>query len=506
MNVLIVLGHPRTDSLCGGLARAYREGALEAGLEVRELALGDLEFDPHVRVEEPSDQRLEPDLREARAALRWADHLALFYPNWWGTMPALLKGFFDRTLTAGFAFSFYEEGEGAGHEKLLEGKTAELIVTMDTPGWVYRFIQRRPGTNAVKRATLDFVGVRTTRTTAFGPVRESTPDQRQAWIERARGLGRSLTDGPEPTRTAVRRRLSTWLGALRLQFYPMAWVAYTVGALAATGSSAVLATAAYWIGLCFLCFLEAATVLHNEYADYETDRVNTFAGPFTGGSRVLVEGDLSFAEVRAGIVAALVLAGTFGVAAAVLGDGATLAVGGVALALSVLALGYTLPPLELSYRTLGELDVAATHTIGVILLGYVLAGGAWTDPRPWLLGLPFFLAVLPSITLAGVPDLEADRHAEKETIAVRFGVEGAATVAKVTTLAAAGLAITFERLSVVDAYGPLLYATIPHALLVYWLVRTRLDGASGPRRIDGLMIASLTYLFWFGVVPLLELL
>ncbi|WP_255170623.1 NAD(P)H-dependent oxidoreductase [Natrononativus amylolyticus] len=504
MNVLVVLGHPRTDSLCGGLAEAYAAGARDAGLEVRALALGECEFDRDVHTECPSDQALEPDLAAAEREIEWADHLVFVYPNWWATMPALLKGFFDRLFRPGFAFSMYEDDEGAGHEKLLSGKTAELVVTMDMPPWVYRWIYRQPGTNAVKRGILGYAGVETTRTTEFGPVEDSTANERSEWLERAEELGRRLESGPKSDRQRVVDRATTWIGALRLQFYPMAWIAYTVGALAAAGSG-VLTSAVYWLGFAFLFCLEAATVLSNEYADYETDRQNTFAGPFTGGSRVLVEGDLSFGDLRRGIGIGLGLAGAFGAGVLAAGAGSLPAMAAAMAILSVLALGYTLAPLKLAYRTLGELDVAVTHSIGVLLCGYLFLGGTWTDAEPWLLGLPFLLSILPAITLAGVPDYAADRAAGKKTLAVRFGVGGAAAVAAGTALLAAAVGSLWQFLGIVDAYGPAIYLGIPHALVLVWLLRTRLD-LETPGRIDVLMVASLSYIVWFGVVPLVGLL
>ncbi|WP_436346618.1 NAD(P)H-dependent oxidoreductase [Natronorubrum sp. FCH18a] len=507
MNVLCILGHPRTESFCGALADAYCEGAEEADVDVRELAVADLAFDPDVRTESPVDQRLEDDLRAAQRLIGWADHLAFVYPNWWGTMPARLKGFFDRVFEPGFAFAEYDEGEGAGHAELLDDKTAELIVTMDMPPWVYRWIYRQPGTNAVKRATLGYAGVRTTRVTTLGPIESSTPAEREGWLERVREAGRSLETGPESRAARTTRKAKTWLSALRLQFYPMAWLAYTIGALAAVGSSDVFGSTAYWLGLGFLCVLEAATVLSNEYYDYETDRKNTFAGPFTGGSQVLVDGALSFRDLRRGIGVALALTAAFGVTTVAISAGSTVAIAGAMAALVVLALGYTAPPLELSYRTLGEVTVAVTHSIGVLLIGFLAVGGSWQEPEPWLLGLPFLLSVLPSITLAGVPDYAADRLADKRTVAVRFGIDGAATVATGTALLAALTAIGWHLLDLVpEAYGPAIYLCVPHALGICWLIHRRLDDATGPQRIDGLMAASLSYITWFAVVPLLGLL
>ncbi|NUB90752.1 NAD(P)H-dependent oxidoreductase [Haloterrigena sp. SYSU A121-1] len=506
MNVLIVLGHPRTDSLCGALADAYRDGALEAGLEVRQLAVADLAFDPDVREVSPTDQPLEPDLREARDSIEWADHLVFVYPNWWGTMPARLKGFFDRVFTPGFAFVEYDEGEGAGHEGLLDDKTAELIVTMDMPPWVYRWIYRQPGNNAVKRATLGYAGIRTTRITNLGPVEGSTPEERGEWLETATRLGERLASGTDSRSTRVRRRATAWLKALRLQFYPMAWVAYTIGALAAVGSSDVLSSTAYWLGFAFIFALEAATVLSNEYVDYPTDRENAFAGPFTGGSQVLVDGVLEFDDLRRGIGVALLAAVAFGAGALAVGPGSAVAAAAIMGVLSALALGYTVPPLELSYRTLGELDVAVTHSVGVLVCGFVLLGGALTDPLPWLLSVPYLLSVLPAITLAGVPDRAADRDTGKETIAVRFGVDGAARIAAATAVLACLAAIGWAAFDVAGgAYGPLVALTVPHALALVWLLRSRLWERTESARIDGLLAVSLGYLVWFGVVPLLSL-
>lgn len=88
-------------------------------------------------------QLLEPDLVQAQADITWAEHLAFVYPIWWGGIPALMKGFFDRIFLPGFAFK-YREGK-AFPDKLLKGKTAHLLVTMDTPPWYYKWVCRMPG-------------------------------------------------------------------------------------------------------------------------------------------------------------------------------------------------------------------------------------------------------------------------------------------------------------------------------------------------------------------------
>ncbi|MBW8328109.1 MAG: NAD(P)H-dependent oxidoreductase [Thiobacillus sp.] len=504
MNVLIILGHPRTDSLCGALADAYDKGARAAGTVVRRLDLATLDFDPDVHTISPNQQTFEDDIRQARELILWAEHLVFVYPTWWGTLPALLKGFLDRVLTPGFAFNTCEGG--TGYQGLLGGRSAQLITTMDTPPLIHRLVYRQPGRNAMARATLGFCDIRPVRSLVCGSVKDSSLQQRQQWLEQARRQGRALERGRITPAEQLRHKAGAWLKAMRLQFYPMTWLAYTVGALAALPVDGVFGNPLFWIGYLCLFLGEVATVLINEVVDLPSDRNNRFFSPFTGGSRVLVEGLLSMRELRIGIVAAL--AGALAGSAWLLNltPASTSAVASVLGVMAILAIGYTAPPLKLCYRGLGELDVAFTHSIVVILCGYVFLGGAWNDAQPWLLSLPLLLAIMPSITLSGIPDAEADAAAGKRTLAVRLGQRGALMVCLIFTLLAAGAALTWQIMNLVGAaFAGIAYVVIPHAALLSWLLLKRIESGKPPGRIDGLMAASLTYVLWFGLFPLFRL-
>ena len=98
MRVLVILGHPRSPSLCSALADAYGQGARAAGMEVENVDLAAISFDLDVHTHSPCDQDLEPDLQRARRLIGWAEHIVFIYPAWWGTGPARLKGFLDRVL------------------------------------------------------------------------------------------------------------------------------------------------------------------------------------------------------------------------------------------------------------------------------------------------------------------------------------------------------------------------------------------------------------------------
>ena len=516
LRVLLVLGHPRAGSLCHALGLRLRDGALAAGAQVRVLDLAGIDFDPDVRMASPEDQPLEPVLRQAQRDILWAQHLVLVHPTWWGTFPARLKALLDRVLVPGFAFRHRPDGTW---DKLLAGRTAELVTTMDTPHWVYRWLHGAPGRQALAASTLGYCGVRTVRATVFGPVVDSTPSQRSNWLDRAHTLGARLRDGPRSAAQRATDRVAAWLRALRLQFYPMGWAAYSVGALAAAGSRP-LDWPAWWLGLAALFLLEVATVFCNEWFDRDSDRLNRNAGPFNGGSRVLVDGSLRPAQMRVGI--GLALAG-FAVLMArmphALAGGACAAGVGMAIsagatwpalaafaALTVLALGYTVPPLKLSHRGWGELDVALTHSAGVMLPGWLLQGGAIGSAVPWLLGLPLFFAVLPAIVLSGVPDHDADRAAGKRTLVVKLGVPASLRLAQASVLLAAALGVGWWVAGVAgSAYGWAIVGTVPHAVwLVAGLASLRRQ-ARPPGRIDAMMVRALTFIVWFALVPLLRL-
>ncbi len=183
--ILVVVGHPRANSLCAALATRYVEAAASAGAEVERLNLTDLQFDLNLRSGFAS--ALEPDLQRAQAQLLWAEHIVWVYPVWWANLPALLKGFCDRVLLPGFAFR-YVEGR-AVPDRLLAGRTARLLVTMDSPPWYYRWLMGAPAERAMIKGTLEFCGIKLRGRSYFGPVRGSTPSARAGWLEQAQALG-----------------------------------------------------------------------------------------------------------------------------------------------------------------------------------------------------------------------------------------------------------------------------------------------------------------------------
>ena len=183
--LLVVADGPGT--LHAALAEAWADGARAAGAEVRTLHVGALDFDPHLSLGYASTQSLEPDLQRARELIEWSEHQVWAFPIWWGALPAKLKGLIDRAFLPGWAFR-YRAGS-ALPEQLLRGRTAELIATMDSPGWWYRLWHRAAAHAQLSRATLGLCGVRTVGSRTFPTVRTSTPAQRERWLAAMRARG-----------------------------------------------------------------------------------------------------------------------------------------------------------------------------------------------------------------------------------------------------------------------------------------------------------------------------
>ena len=189
--IFILLGHPDASALSASFADSYESGAKEAGHEVRRLNLGELSFDPILHKGYKERQELEPDLLKIQENIKWAEHFVVFYPSWWSTMPALLKGMFDRIWMPHFAFHFKPTGFGAGYiwYRLLKGRTARVFVTSDSHPLAARFIFGDT-TKEIRKCILWFAGFHA-RVKKIGPLKFAPSGRIDKWRRKFKNWGRS---------------------------------------------------------------------------------------------------------------------------------------------------------------------------------------------------------------------------------------------------------------------------------------------------------------------------
>jgi putative NADPH-quinone reductase len=178
--IYILAGHPDTDSMCVRLADSYAAGAHMSGHEVKRTNLGDMKFDPILHHGYRVIQPLEPDLIQFQNDVKWCDHLVIVYPSWWSTMPALLKGLFDRAWLPGFAYKFLPSG--LGWMRLLKGRTGRVFVTSDSMPILARFLFG-DNTNEIQDGILWFAGIHT-KMKKCGPMKKISDEGKKKWMNK----------------------------------------------------------------------------------------------------------------------------------------------------------------------------------------------------------------------------------------------------------------------------------------------------------------------------------
>jgi NAD(P)H dehydrogenase (quinone) len=191
-NILLILGHPSKNSFNKALLDAYQTGAESTGAHCKTIYIADLNFDVNLAdgYKTGKADQLEKDLVVAQQLFQWADHVVMVFPNWWGAMPAITKGFIDRLFLPGFAFKNYSGKTFP--EKLLKGKSMRVMVTMDTPKFWFYLVHRASLYLILKKVVFGYVGFSPISFSTFGFMRRSTNEQRSNWLQKVEQLGKQL--------------------------------------------------------------------------------------------------------------------------------------------------------------------------------------------------------------------------------------------------------------------------------------------------------------------------
>ncbi len=184
--ICLINGHPHADPghYCHALADAYAAGAAEGGHTLSRFNLADLSL-PYLRDPRDFVTPAPPEVRSIQEAVLFAEHFVIVYPLWLGTMPALVKGFFEHFARAEFAI----EKSGKGWpRKMLKGRSARVIVTMGMPATAYRLMFGAHGVKGFESGILGIAGFDPIEDTLIGGV-DGDAEGRRAWLSRVRDLG-----------------------------------------------------------------------------------------------------------------------------------------------------------------------------------------------------------------------------------------------------------------------------------------------------------------------------
>ena len=189
--VVVIQGHPdpSPDRLCRALGAAYADGAGKAGHSVRHIDVAALDFPMLTTKAEFDTGDPPPDIADAQAAVKWAEHMVFIYPLWLGTMPALLKAFLERVFAHGIEPD-HDTGTGKWPFKLLAGRSARIVVTMGMPAFIYRWFFWAHSLKSFERCILRMVGIKPVRETLIGGVGEMDRRKAEKHLGKIAELGR----------------------------------------------------------------------------------------------------------------------------------------------------------------------------------------------------------------------------------------------------------------------------------------------------------------------------
>jgi len=188
---LLIDGHPAADRLSSYLLDEYAESC-PADAAITRIAIRDLAFDPILHQGYEGNQPWEADLEKAARQIDEADHIVFAFPMWWGGEPAIVKGFIDRILLPHFAYRYRDKGDL--WDKLLAGRSADILVSMDTPAFFLRLMFKSPIVHRWRGQLMGFCGIKPARFHIFAPIRKGNADkQMDKWQQRIQKIAMSAS-------------------------------------------------------------------------------------------------------------------------------------------------------------------------------------------------------------------------------------------------------------------------------------------------------------------------
>jgi NAD(P)H dehydrogenase (quinone) len=110
MKVLVVLAHPNPDSFSHAIVDRVVCALANREHSVSVIDLYALDYSPALTRAElaaypTSEPAIDPMVIEHTRLIQECSTIVFVYPTWWSSMPAILKGWIDRTMLPGIAFS-----------------------------------------------------------------------------------------------------------------------------------------------------------------------------------------------------------------------------------------------------------------------------------------------------------------------------------------------------------------------------------------------------------------
>jgi NAD(P)H dehydrogenase (quinone) len=185
MKVTVILAHPDTGSFNHAIAAATLESLNTNGHEIVFHDLYKEKFPPILPAQEIfRDAPLPKIISKHCLEISKAEGIVIIHPNWWGQPPAILKGWIDRILRPGVAYTFAEGDNGEGELiGLLKSNVVLVFNTSNTPAKRELILYGDPLESLWKNNMFISCGVKSFYRKTFGVIITSSLEQRTKWLK-----------------------------------------------------------------------------------------------------------------------------------------------------------------------------------------------------------------------------------------------------------------------------------------------------------------------------------
>ncbi|HLP79322.1 MAG TPA: NAD(P)H-dependent oxidoreductase [Acidobacteriota bacterium] len=161
MKALIVYSNPNMEGHCGTILKSVQEELRQRNIPHAVLNLEKAEFNPVMSIEEYKGAASEQTKRY-QELLAANDKLIFIYPVWWNSMPAIMKGFFDKVLAPRFAYRYikYPIIPFAIPKGLLTGKKAAVFMTSGSKNWQSLLVMGDRFKKLIRKDILGFCAIK----------------------------------------------------------------------------------------------------------------------------------------------------------------------------------------------------------------------------------------------------------------------------------------------------------------------------------------------------------
>lgn len=195
MNVVVVFAHPSHDSFSHATYERALAALTDAKHDIDAFSLYEEHFVAAMSRDEwkaygTDNVVLDPQVARYANAIQKADALVFIYPTWWSGLPSIMKGWCDRVLVSGVAFTFDDAGKVK--PSLRNIKHIVGISTYGSPRTYIRLINDN-GRRTIMRALRLCTGFKT-RTTWLGlyAISTTSSEQREQFLDRVEATMKKL--------------------------------------------------------------------------------------------------------------------------------------------------------------------------------------------------------------------------------------------------------------------------------------------------------------------------